>query len=68
MVVPGSTLVKKIAEDKGIDRIFKEARVIAWRRLTDFPEIEALILEQAKKKEAQIQKKYASANILNIYK
>ena len=51
-----------------IDRIFKEARVLAWRRLTDFPEIEALILEQAKKKEAQIQKQYASANILNIYK
>ena len=51
-----------------IDRIFKEARVLAWRRLTDFPEIEALILQQAKRKEAQIQKQYASANILNIYK
>ena len=30
MVVPGSTLVKKIAEDKGIDRIFKEAG-FEWR-------------------------------------
>ena len=30
MVVPGSTLVKKIAEDKGIDKIFKEAG-FEWR-------------------------------------
>ena len=30
MVVPGSTLVKKIAEDKGLDKIFKEAG-FEWR-------------------------------------
>ena len=51
-----------------IDRIFKKARVLAWRRLTDHPEITSIISEQRIKKEAQIQKQFASANILNIYK
>ncbi len=51
-----------------IDRIFKKARVLAWRRLTDHPEITRIISEQRIKKEAQIQKQFASANILNIYK
>ena len=51
-----------------IDRIFKKARVLAWRKLTDHPEITSIISEQRIKKEAQIQKQFASANILNIYK
>ena len=51
-----------------IDRLFKKARVLAWRRLTDHPEISSIISEQRIKKEAQIQKQFASANILNIYK
>ncbi len=51
-----------------IDQMFKKARVLAWRKLTDYPEIEKIITEQKIKKEAQIQKQFASANILNIYK
>ena len=51
-----------------IDRLFKKARVLAWRKLTDYPEIAKIISEQRIKKEAQIQKQFASANILNIYK
>jgi len=51
-----------------IDQMFKKARVLAWRKLTDYPEIEKIIKEQKIKKEAQIQKQFASANILNIYK
>tara|TARA_Y200000002_G_scaffold39215_1_gene28607 strand:+ start:6704 stop:10402 length:3699 start_codon:yes stop_codon:yes gene_type:complete len=51
-----------------IDQMFKKARVLAWRKLTDYPEIDKIIQEQKIKKEAQIQKQFASANILNIYK
>ena len=51
-----------------IDQMFKKARVLAWRKLTDYPEIDKIIQEQRIKKEAQIQKQFASANILNIYK
>jgi len=51
-----------------IDQMFKKARVLAWRKLTDYPEIDKIITEQKIKKEAQIQKQFASANILNIYK
>ena len=51
-----------------IDRLYKKARVIAWRRLTNYPDIANLITEQKIKKEAQIQKKFASSNILSMYK
>ena len=54
--------------NKVIDQLFKKARVLAWRKLTDHPEVSKIILEQRIKKEAQIQKQFASANILNIYK
>jgi len=51
-----------------IDRLYKKARVIAWRRLTDYPDVSALIAKQKVKKEAQIAKQFASSNILSMYK
>ena len=51
-----------------IDRLYKRARVNAWRKLTNYPNIAALISKQKVKKEAQIQKQFASSNILSMYK
>ena len=51
-----------------IDRLYKKARVIAWRRLTDYPNVAALIAKQKVKKEAQIAKQFASSDILSMYK
>ena len=51
-----------------IDRLFKRAKKKAWASIKDDPNIARVIERQRLEKQAQIDKRSASANILNIYK
>jgi hypothetical protein len=51
-----------------IDRLFKRAKKRAWASIKDDPNIARVIEKQRAEKLAQIDKRTASANILNIYK
>ena len=51
-----------------IDRLFKRAKKKAWASIKDDPNIARVIEKQRLEKQAQIDKRSASANILNIYK
>ena len=51
-----------------IDRLFKRAKKKAWASIKDDPNIADVIAKQRAEKLAQIDKRSASANILNIYK
>ena len=51
-----------------LDRLFKRAKKKAWASIKDDPNIARVIEKQRLEKQAQIDKRSASANILNIYK
>ena len=51
-----------------IDRLFKAARKRAWDSIKYQPNIEALIAEQYGKKQKQVEKRFASYNLQNMYK
>ena len=51
-----------------IDRLFKNARKIAWRKISINPNIAALIAEQEEKRQKQLNKKFSSYNLQNMYK
>ena len=51
-----------------IDRLFKQAKARAWASIKDDPKIAEVIEKQRREKLAQVDKRTASANILNIYK
>ena len=51
-----------------IDRLFKNAKRVAWNSIKDDPKINEEIQKQRSKKLAQETKRSTSANILNIYK
>ena len=51
-----------------IDRLFKAARKKAWDSIKYQPNIEALIEEQYGKKQKQVEKRFASYNLQNMYK
>ena len=51
-----------------IDRLFKAARKKAWDSIKYQPNIEALIAEQYGKKQKQVEKRFASYNLQNMYK
>ena len=51
-----------------IDRMFKQAKARAWSSIKDDPKIAEVIEKQRLEKLAQVDKRTASANILNIYK
>ena len=58
--------------NKAIDRIFQKARKIGWNTVKQDPNIQALKLEERKKKVKRIQKSQQTGgpipNITNIYK
>jgi len=51
-----------------IDQVFKRAKKRAWASIKDDPRIAEVIEEQRLEKVAQVDKRSASQNILNIYK
>ena len=51
-----------------IDNLFKRAKARAWASIKDDPKIAEVIEKQRREKLAQVDKRTASANILNIYK
>ena len=51
-----------------IDRLFKQAKARAWASIKDDPRIAKVVEEQRLEKVRQVDKRQASANILNIYK
>ena len=51
-----------------IDRLFKNARKIAWAKISVNPNIAALIAEQEEKKQKQLDKQFSSYNLQNMYK
>ena len=51
-----------------IDRLFKNARKIAWKKISVNPNIAALIAEQEEKKQKQLNKQFSSYNLQNMYK
>jgi hypothetical protein len=51
-----------------IDQMFKRAKKRAWASIKDDPRIAEVIEKQRLEKVAQVDKRSASANILNIYK
>ena len=51
-----------------IDQMFKRAKKKAWASIKDDPRIAEVIEKQRLEKVAQVDKRSASQNILNIYK
>ncbi len=51
-----------------IDRLFKNARKIAWNKISKNENIAALIAEQEEIKQKQLNKKFSSYNLQNMYK
>ncbi len=51
-----------------IDRLFKNARKVAWAKISVNPNIAALIAEQEEKRLKQLNKQFSSYNLQNMYK
>jgi len=51
-----------------IDRLFKNARKVAWNKIKYNENIAALIAEQEEKRVKQLNKKFSSYNLQNMYK
>jgi len=51
-----------------IDRLFKNARKVAWNKIKYNENIAALIAEQEEKRAKQLNKKFSSYNLQNMYK
>ena len=51
-----------------IDRLFKNARKVAWNKIKYNDNIAALIAEQEEKRTKQFSKKFSSYNLQNMYK